>query len=134
MNEHAAFDFGICGYRGRRRGTARPRTDQRHHGNAGSGHGNRASTAHALLDSARLLDGALQAGGTRLDQLSVDVRGGDVRSGAATGADTRAPASHSDGGGQRPPTRDPRAQDTSRAFQPAPPPRHAQTSAHDRFA
>ena len=94
----------------------------------------RASTAHALLDSARLLDGALQAGGTRLDQLSVDVRGGDVRSGAATGADTRAPASHSDGGGQRPPTRDPRAQDTPRPFQPAPPPRHAQTSAHDRFA
>lgn len=94
----------------------------------------RASTAHTLLDSARLLDGALQAGGTRLDQLSVDVRGGDLRSGAATGADARAPASHSDGGGQRPPTRDPRAQDTPRAFQPAPPPRHAQTSAHDRFA
>ncbi len=94
----------------------------------------RASTAHTLLDSARLLDGALQAGGTRLDHLSVDVRGGDLRSGAATGPDARAPASHSDGGGQRPPTRDPRTQDTPRAFQPAPPPRHAQTSAHDRFA
>jgi hypothetical protein len=94
----------------------------------------RASTAHALLDSARLLDGALQAGGARLDQLSVDVRGGDVRSVAVTGSDARSPAPQSDGSGQRQPPRDPRTQEAPRTFQSASPPRNLQNAAHDRFA
>ncbi|MGL4541767.1 MAG: flagellar hook-length control protein FliK, partial [Polymorphobacter sp.] len=57
----------------------------------------RGSTAHALIDAAQLLDRSLTAAGTRLEALSVDVRG--------SGANTTAQA---DAGGQRQSARDQR--------------------------
>jgi hypothetical protein len=94
----------------------------------------RSSTAHILLDSARLLDGALQSGGTRLDQLSVDVRGSEGRSGTATGSDSRNASQQSDGSGQRAPARDPRIHDAPRTFLPPSAPRNPRGTAQDRFA
>jgi hypothetical protein len=81
----------------------------------------RPSAAQALLESAVQLDGALQSGGTRLDQLSVDVRGGSAQGQSAP----------SDHGGQRPPPRGARAALPSAA---SAPPRDARIATQDRFA
>lgn len=92
----------------------------------------RPSAAQALLDSAVQLDGALQSGGTRLDQLSVDVRGGEARQ-TTSGGSAQSQSAPSDQGGQRPPPRDPRA---ALPMPPATsaPPREARSASQDRFA
>lgn len=79
----------------------------------------RSTTAHVLIDGARLLDGVLQASGSRLDQLSVDVRGGDPR------------APHGDPSGHRAPPRDPRGHDAPRIPLPQ---RNPRPTTLDRFA